>query len=142
MWTIIIILVAIFVIWAIVSNNSDNEKIREYNLNSGGLKSRFPNFSYLMENEYNFNLKFDDGRNLCFSKRTMNNIAGIGELNVGLKLDISNQPMIYSNFKYEFNGQTAQGTNVSGFFDGDMASLIKCIDKSIEVLGVEVNFDI
>jgi hypothetical protein len=142
MWTIIILIIAVVIIWAIVSNNNDNEKIREYNLYSGGLKTKFPNFAYLLTNEYNFNLKFDDGRNMCFSKKTMNSIAALGELNIGLKLDVANQPIIYSSFKYDFNEQTAKGTNVSGFFDNNMASLIKCVDKSIEGLGVELNFDL
>ncbi len=113
MWILIIIVVTVIIIWAITGNNSDNEKIRNYNLNSGGLRSKFRTFSNVMEFKYNYDLKFDDGRNLCYQKEVTNDDFQIGIVNIGIKLDFSNRPILYSKF---INSQkTLNGLEIINF---------------------------
>ncbi|QIG88669.1 hypothetical protein G6R40_02845 [Chryseobacterium sp. POL2] len=105
MWTIIIILVAIFIIWAIVSNNKDNEKIRDFYIQTGGLVARHKNFTDILEQDYDMVLKYDDGRRFCFKKQ-----LSTGELNIGLKLESDNSGTIFSEIIE--NGVNRKGQNV------------------------------
>lgn len=105
MWTIIITLAAIFVIWAIVSNNKDNEKIRDFYNQTGGLSTRHKNFTDILENDYNMTQKYDDGRRFCYKKKIYS-----GELNIGLKLEIDNTGTIFSELIE--NGISKKGKNV------------------------------
>lgn len=138
MWTILIIIIAAVIIWIITSNNNDNEKIRNLNLESGGLKTKFPNFTNLLQNNYNFNLKYDDGRNISFSRKALYRKTDLGELTIGIKLDTYNTLIIYSNFKCIYNNRIVNGINVSGFSDNNIESLERCISKSIESLDIDL----
>ena len=135
MWTIIIIIVAVIIIWAISSNSSDNEKIREHYNNVGGLKSNFPNFVNILENDFGMTLKYDDGRKFCYKKTDSS-----GELNFGLKLEFNNVKVIFSELTK--NGNTQKGTNVTFHFDTDEELLTKSIKRSIENLKVSQNTEI
>ena len=138
MWTILIIIIAAVIIWIIISNNNDNEKIRNLNLESGGLKTKFPNFTNLLQYNYNFNLKYDNGRNISFSRKSLCGKTDLGELTIGIKLDTYNTFIIYSNFKFTYNNQIVNGINVSGFSDNNIESLERCISKSIESLDIDL----
>ena len=106
MWTIIILIVVGIVIWAFVSNNSDNEKIRDFYNKTGGLNSRHKDFTDILENEYKMTLKYDDGRKFCYKKQ-----INSGELNIGLKLEIDNTGVIFSEVIK--NGITQKGKIVT-----------------------------
>ncbi len=135
MWIILIILVAVIIIWAITSNNSDNEKIRDYNLHTGGLKTRFSKFVEILEEEYYYPLKFDDGRNICFEKETVNDNLQYGNLNIGIKLDYSNRPILYSSFTT--NNQVTKGLEIVNFDFNDSESLRKVIIKTLKSINID-----
>lgn len=135
MWIILIIIVAVIVIWAISSKNSDDEKVREYYNNSGGFKSNFPNFINILENDFGMTLKYDDGRKFCYKKNDNS-----GELNIGLKLEMNNVKVMFSEFTK--NGQVQKGTNITFYSDTDNEHLTRTIKKSIENLNTSLNEEI
>jgi hypothetical protein len=135
MWIILIIIVAVIVIWAISSKNSDDEKVREYYNNSGGFKSNFPNFINILENDFGMILKYDDGRKFCYKKNDNS-----GELNIGLKLEMNNVRVMFSEFTK--NGHTQKGTNVTFHSDTDNELLTRSVKKSIENLHTSLHIEI
>ena len=135
MWTILIIIVAVIIIWAISSNNNDNQKIREHYNNVGGLKSNFPNFVNILENDFGMTLKYDDGRKFCYKK-----IDSSGELNIGLKLEFNNVKVMFSELNK--NGNVVKGTNVTFYSDNDNELLIETIKTCIANLKTSNSFEI
>jgi len=134
MWTFIIVLVTIIIIWAIISNKNDNEKTREYFNNKGGLKAIFPNLVNILENDYNMTLKYDDGRKFCYKK-----IENDKELNIGLKLEFNNVKVIFSELHKK--GNLLKGTDVTFYSDNDYNELNKLIQLSIANLNTSINIE-
>ncbi|KQR91995.1 hypothetical protein ASG01_13435 [Chryseobacterium sp. Leaf180] len=133
MWTFIVIIIAAIIIWAIVSNNTDNEKIREHNNRQGGLKSQFLSFSNILENKFNMNLKYDDGRMIRYKKE-----VSIGELNIGVHLDYANFKIIYSEI-IKKDGTIIKGQNVTYPIVDDVKLMEDSINFSIKNLMSEIS---
>ena len=133
MWILIIILIAGIIIWTIASNNTDNEKIRNYNNKQGGLRSQFLNFSNILENKFNMNLKYDDGRKMCYQKE-----SSIGELNIGVHLDFANYKIIYSKI-IKKDGSLIKGQDVTYPIIDDIKLVEDCVNISIKNLMSEIS---
>ncbi|MGX9987534.1 hypothetical protein [Soonwooa purpurea] len=124
MWIIVILVIAGVIIWVFASSNNDNEKIRDYNNQTGGLKNRHQKFVNILEKKYDMSLKYDDGRKIYYEKKYPN-----GDLNIGLKLEFDNSHVIFSEFTKN-SGTLIKGKNVT-YYNYDDKIIEKSINTSI-----------
>ncbi|WP_326980974.1 hypothetical protein VUJ46_11715 [Chryseobacterium sp. MYb264] len=133
MWTFIVTIIAGIIIWAIISNNTDNKKIREYNNKLGGLSNQFLIFSSILENKFNMNLKYDDDRMIRYKKE-----VSVGELNIGVQLDYANYKVIYSEILKK-DGTIIKCQNVTYPIVNDVKLIENSINISIKNLMSEIS---
>ncbi len=124
MWTVIIVIIAAIIIWAVVSNKNDNEKIRDFYNETGGLIQRHQKFTEILQQKYGMKLKYDDGRKFCYKKAVAS-----GELNIGLKLEMDNTGTIFSELIQ--NGASNKGKNVTYYNNANKQLLEDSIKMSI-----------
>ena len=99
----------------------------------GGLRKSVPLFTNYLEKSCEMTFLIDNGKSFTYSKpfNDINNNKGV--LMIGVKLSMSNEPVLFSKFKSNYNGEY-DGGDISGVNFNDVNTIKKCLDISFEVL--------
>ena len=130
-WVIIIILILIALF--VISNQKHNIAIEKQNLNNGGLRKSFPTFTNHLENFYDMTFTIDTGRDFTYSKVINDSNGNKGQLMIGVKLNMLDDPLIFTKFRSKYNGEFL-GLDVTGINFDSIKSIDKCINISHKVL--------
>lgn len=137
MWTIILFIGAAFLLISIFATTKHNSDVRNANIDNGGLRNSYENFKKLLEENMQFDA--DTGRYFSYSKSVKGNNSE-GKLFIGIKLNIKNEPILFTKFKNEYRGEY-HGMDVSGVNFNDNDSIDRCIQISLEKLKKDGVFD-
>ena len=138
MWTLIIILVVVALVYYI--NQKLNQKVANEHLSQGGFRKSFPIFTNQIENLYAMNFVNDNGREFAYSKQIKETNGNLGTLTVGVKLDMRDVPNIYSKFN-NLNQREYLGIDVCGVNFNNPEKIQECINISINKIrdqGIEI----
>lgn len=124
---IILILIVLF----IISNLTHNKAVEQHHINQGGFRKSFQTFTNHLENFYEMTLVSDTGRSFTYSKEINDTNGNKGNLIIGIKLDMTNEPIIFSKFQSKFKGEFP-GIYVSAANYNKIESIDKCINISID----------
>lgn len=133
-WIIVIALVLI--VFFVVSTQKDNKALEEHHLNQGGFRKSFETLTNHLENYYQMTFATDTGRSFSYSKTINDTNKNVGELIVGVRLNMRNEAVIYSKFKSKYKGEFL-GIDVSGANYNDVESINSCINTSIDKLKIQ-----
>lgn len=129
--TWIIIIVLILVVLFIISNQSHNKAVEQHHINQGGFRKSFPTFTNHLENFYEMTFVNDTGRSFSYLKEINDTNGNKGKLIVGVKLDMREEPIIFTKFQSKYKGEFS-GIYVSGVNYNSVESIDKCINISID----------
>ncbi len=128
-WIIIIILILVVIFT--ISNQKHNKAVEQHHINQGGFRKSFPTFTNHLENFYDMTFVNDTGRSFTYSKDMNDTNGNRGKLIVGVKLDMREEPIIFSIFQSKFKGKFS-GIDVSGINYNNIESIDNCINISID----------
>ncbi len=133
MWTIIIVVIAVIVLISIVSAQQRNKEVKKLLISQGGMRKSFPVLANHLENFYEMSFVNDTGRSFSYSKPLKDTNSNTGTLTIGVKLDITNTPILFSTFQSSFRGEF-EGMPVSGLQFDNVESIDNCINISLDKL--------
>jgi hypothetical protein len=140
MWTIIIVIGIAFILISIFATTSHNSDVRKANIDNGGLRNSFVNLTQYLDKFYQMQFDADTGRYFSYSKLVTDKNNNSGKLFIGIKLNMKNEPIMFSKFKNEYRGEY-NGGNISGVDFNSNDSIDKCIKISLEKFKTEGVFD-
>jgi hypothetical protein len=117
----------------VISNFNHNKSLKEYHLGNGGLRKSFETFTNYLDNNCNMTFLNDTGKNFSYYKEISDTNDNKGTLIIGIKLDITNTPLIYSSFRSKYKGEFS-GVDVTGVDFESIESISRCINISLERL--------
>jgi tetratricopeptide (TPR) repeat protein len=123
--TILIIIIVAFVILSAVLSMKSYEKVRNDNLDKGGLRNSYPVFIQYLTTNLSMTLETDTGRSFTFSKAEKD-----FRISIGIKLDLEDQPTLFSRITNDFD--KLKGLDILGVNFNDTKSINDCIIRSIE----------
>lgn len=136
MWTIIIAIGIAFVLISIFATTKHNNDVRIANIDNGGLRNSFGNLTHHLDKFYQMQFDADTGRYFSYSKLVTDKNKNSGKLFIGIKLNMKNEPILFSKFKNEYRGEY-KGMDISGVDFNSNNSIDKCIKISLEKLKTE-----
>lgn len=128
-WIIIIILA--LVVTFFISNQKHNKEVEQHHIKQGGFRKSFPTFTNHLENFYDMTFVNDTGRSFTYSKEMNDTNGNKGLLTVGVKLDMIDEPIIFTKFQSKYKGEFL-GIDVSGVNYTNIDTIDKCINISID----------
>lgn len=102
MWILLVIIAVVCFCYYILASN--NKTTKEHHLKNGGLRKSFLIMTNHLENFYGMNLEFDTGNTFSYSKTLKDVNDNHGYLHIGIKLDMRQEPLIFSKFESKFRG--------------------------------------
>jgi len=133
MWTIIFVIIAVIVLISIFRTQQRNNEIKKLLVSQGGMRKSFPVLTDHLENFYEMSFVNDTGRSFSYSKPLKDSNNNTGTLTIGVKLDITNEPILFSNFQSSFRGEF-EGIPVSGINFDNVETIDKYINISLDKL--------
>ena len=106
------------------------------NIDNGGLRNSFSNFTKYISEVYQMEFDADTGRYFSYSKTVTDKNKTSGKLFIGIKLNMKNEPILFSKFKNEYRGEY-NGMDISGVYFDNNDSIDKCIKISLKKLKTE-----
>lgn len=128
-WTIIIILIAVILYF--VSNQKNNKSIEQHHIKKGGFRKSFPILTDHLKTFYGMSFVNDTGRSCTYSKNVNDTNGKAGQLIIGVKLDMRDEPIIFSKFNSSYKG-VFSGMDVTGVDYRSIKSIDKCVNISID----------
>lgn len=128
MWIIIIIIIIGIIFF--FNSKSHNKEVQNANLSNGGYRQLFSIFTNHLENYYEMSFLSDNGRKFSFQKQIKDVNGDLGNLIVGVKLDMTDKPLLFSEFQSLYKGQY-DGIPVSSVDFNSIETIDKCINISI-----------
>ena len=129
MW-IILTIVFIIIIISIFASVKNNIIVRATNLENGGMRMSYEIFTKHLIDFHNMNFDGDTGREFYFSKKIKSSNK-TGKLIIGIKLNIKDEPILFTKFKNEQNS-IYNGKDVAGIDFNKLDSIQRCINISME----------
>jgi hypothetical protein len=133
MWTIIIVIVVIVLLISVFASQQQNNEVAKANISQGGMRKSFPVLTNHLENFYGMTFVNDTGRNFSYAKQLKDTNNNTGTLSIGVKLDMTNTPMLFSKYQSSFRGEF-EGMPVTGVDFDNAESIDKCINISLDKL--------
>jgi hypothetical protein len=126
MWIIVGIIIIGIILY--FSGKNHNKEVQSVNLSNGGYRKSFSILTNHLENYYEMSFLSDNGRKFAFQKQIKDVNGDLGNLIIGVKLDMTDKPLLFSEFQSLYKGQF-DGIPVSSV---DFNS-IETIDRSINI---------
>lgn len=137
MWTILGVIAVAFLLISIFATTKHNSDVRNTNIDNGGLRNSYPNFKNYLEDNMTFDA--DTGRYFSYSK-SVKTSSNDGKLFIGIKLNIKNEPILFTKFRNEYRVEF-HGLDISGVNFNDNDSIDQCIQISLKKLQKDGVFD-
>jgi hypothetical protein len=136
MLTIIIIIAIAVILISVFATTKHNNDVRTTNIDNGGLRNSFGNFTKYISEVYQMQFDADTGRYFSYSKSVTDKNNNSGKLFIGIKLNMKNELVLFSKFKNEYRGEY-NGMDISGVYFDNNDSIDKCIKISLGKLKTE-----
>jgi hypothetical protein len=137
--TWIIIIVLVLVVFFLVANQKHNSEVEKFHIDRGGFRKSFSVLSNFLENDLSMQLFSDTGRSFSYSKN-INEKGYSGKLIIGVKLDLKDEPILFSKFK-KANGEEFSGVDITAVNYNSIEVIIDCIKistRSFEKFGFSI----
>ena len=126
MWpVIIIVIIGLFIYF-----NNQNKEVQNANLSQGGYRKSFPILTNHLENYYEMSFFGDDGTKFSYQKSIKDVNGDLGNLIIGVKLDMTGKPLLFSEFNSLYKGHFS-GIPVASINFNDIKTIDECINISL-----------